>query len=353
VSGNDASTVGSVRAQAAALLIASGVPDDAAQVTAKALTLAESWGLSSHGLMRLPYYLTRLRAGGVNPIAELASVQDSGPIIAYDGQEGLGHWQLWKAAEIAAERCATFGLAAVSVGNSSHCGCLGVYTLPVVDAGYVALVFSNGPAVMPPWGGSRPLLSTSPLAAGIPCRPKPAIVDMATTAVARGRIAERAHRGEALPQGWALDSSGAPTVDAQAALVGMLAPLGGAKGYGIALIVEALTGGSVGPALSTDVSDMFDADAAAVPQRIAHLVLAIDPARMDIDGHAQQRLDTLAEHVEQAGGRLPGERRRHPDEIPPDEPLALAPRTAAELAEWAERLGVRVAEPVGSVRKIV
>jgi (2R)-3-sulfolactate dehydrogenase (NADP+) len=340
VSGNDAATVGSVRAQAAALLTASGVPDEAAQVTAKALTVAESWGLSSHGLMRLPYYLARLQAGGVNPAAELALVQDTGPVVAYDGQGGLGHWQLWKAAEIAAQRCATYGLAAVSVGNSSHCGCLGVYTVPVVDAGYLALVFSNGPAVMPPWGGSQPLLSTSPLAAGIPCRPKPAIVDMATTAVARGRIAERAHRGEALPEGWALDSTGAPTVDAQAALVGMLAPLGGAKGYAIALLVEALTGGLVGPALSTDVSDMFDADVVAVPQRIAHLVLAIDPARMDVDGKAQQRLDALAANVGQAGGRLPGERRRHPDEISLDEPLDLAPRTAAELAEWQVRLGV-------------
>jgi (2R)-3-sulfolactate dehydrogenase (NADP+) len=337
-------TVGSVRAGAAALLIASGVPEDAARVTAKALTLAESWGLGSHGLMRLPYYLQRLQAGGIKRDADMALVQDSGPVVAYDGQTGLGHWQLWRAAQVAAERCATFGLAAVSVGNSSHCGCLGVYTLPVVDAGYLALVFSNGPAVMPPWGGSRPVLSTSPLAAGIPCRPRPAIVDMATTAVARGRIAERAHRGEALPEGWAMDSSGAPTIDADAALAGMLAPLGGAKGFAIALLVEALTGGLVGPALSADVSDMFDADVASVPQRIAHLVLAIDPARTGIDSRGQQRLDALAELVVQAGGRLPGERRRHPDEIADDEPLVIASRTAAELEEWQTRLGVETTQ---------
>jgi (2R)-3-sulfolactate dehydrogenase (NADP+) len=294
--------------------------------------------------MRLPYYLQRLQAGGIKRDADMALVQDSGPVVAYDGQTGLGHWQLWRAAQVAAERCATFGLAAVSVGNSSHCGCLGVYTLPVVDAGYLALVFSNGPAVMPPWGGSRPVLSTSPLAAGIPCRPRPAIVDMATTAVARGRIAERAHRGEALPEGWAMDSSGAPTIDADAALAGMLAPLGGAKGFAIALLVEALTGGLVGPALSADVSDMFDADVASVPQRIAHLVLAIDPARTGIDSRGQQRLDALAELVVQAGGRLPGERPRHPDEIADDEPLVIASRTAAELEEWQTRLGVETTQ---------
>lgn len=337
-------TFAAVRDQVTALLIASGVPDEAARSTATALTLTESWGVTSHGLMRLPYYLARLHAGGTRTDAELRPVHDSGPVVMYDGQGGLGHWQVWRAAELAAERCATYGLAAIAIGNSSHCGSLGVYTLPILDAGHMALIFSNGPAVMPPWGGSQPILSTSPLAAGIPSRPQPAIVDMATTAVARGRIAERARRKEQLPEGWALDSHGNPTVDPEAALAGMLAPLGGAKGFAIALLVEALTGGIVGPALSTDVADMFDADAATVPQRIAHLVLAIDLSHLDVDGDAQRRLDGLAESVVKAGGRLPGARRRHLAEIAPDDPLVIAAQTAAELDEWQERL--RVAESV-------
>lgn len=333
-------TVGDVREQVTALLVGSGVPETPARLTATALAVTESWGVTSHGLMRLPYYLARLQAGGVRADAELKSVSDSGPVVTYDGQGGLGHWQVWRAAELAADRCATYGLAAVAVGNSSHCGCLGVYTLPIVAAGQVALVFSNGPAVMPPWGGSEPVLSTSPLAAGIPCRPRPAIVDLATSAVARGRIAERARRGEQLPEGWALDVDGKPTVDPKAALAGMLAPLGGAKGFAIALLVEALTGGIVGPALSSDVADMFDSGAAAAPQRIAHLVLAVDPRRLDVDGDGQRRLDELAERVVNAGGRVPGASRRHPEEIAPEEPLVVAAQTAAELDEWAVRLGV-------------
>jgi len=198
--------------------------------------------------------------------------------------------------------------------------------------------------VMPPWEGSQPVLSTSPLAAGVPCRPRPVIVDLATSAVARGRIAERARRKEPLPPGWALDSDGVPTTDAQAALAGMLAPLGGAKGFAIALLVEALTGGLVGPALSTGVADMFDADAAGTPQRIAHLVLAIDPGRFDVDRGARHRLDELAARVVAAGGRLPGAGRRRPEEIALDEPLVIAGQTAAELDAWERRL--RDAEPV-------
>lgn len=332
------STFAGVRDDAAALLRALGVPAAEADVTAMAITLAERWGLASHGLMRLPFYLARLRSGGVRPDAELHVVRDSGPVVACDGQGGLGHWQAWQAAQMAAERCSRYGLAAVSVGNSSHCGALGVYALPIVEAGYLGLVFSNGPAVMPPWGGSAPILSTSPIAAGIPCRPQPAIIDMATSAVARGRIAERAQRGEQLPAGWALDAAGSPTIDPQAALRGMLAPLGGAKGYALALLVEALTGGMVGPALSSGVADMFDAGAEAVPQRISHLMVAVDPAQLDVDGAGQRRLDELAALVVASGGRLPGGRRRPPGEIPPSEPLTVSPTTAAQLAQWRDLL---------------
>lgn len=340
--GNRTVTFGAARAEATALLSASGVPHDEAYLTATAIVLAEYWGLSSHGLMRLPFYLARLQAGGIRADARLAAVQDSGPLAAFDGQSGLGHWQLWRAAGIATERCARYGIAAVSVANSSHCGCLGVYALPIAEAGYLSMVFSNGPAVMPPWGGSTPLLSTSPIAAGIPSRPRPAIVDMATSAVARGRIAERAHRGEQLPEGWALDADGAPTVDPQAALAGMLAPLGGAKGYALALLVEALTGATVGPALSPDVSDMFDASADAVPQRISHLVVAIDPARLDADGRGQERLEELARRVAAAGGRLPGVGRDRLEDIRPDEQLVVAAGTVVALDDCRARLGLHV-----------
>jgi (2R)-3-sulfolactate dehydrogenase (NADP+) len=333
-------TVASARRYAAALLTASGVPEEYAATTARLLVLAEAWGTRSHGLLRLPHYLRRIAAGGIAADAQLHPVRAAGAVATFDGRAGLGHWQVWQAATLGAELCAAHGLSAVAVGNSSHCGALGAYTVPALERGYVALVFSDGPAVMPPWGGTRPLLSTSPIAAGVPCRPRPAIVDLATTAVARGRIAEHAARGEPLPAGWAFDATGTPTLDPAAALRGMLAPLGGAKGFALALLVEALTGAAVGPELSAGVPDMFDADADARPQRIAHLVITLDPALLDIDGHSPERLAALAEAVSATGGRVPGSGRRLPDEIPDDEQLTVLPTTAAELRSWATRLGV-------------
>nr|WP_187361093.1 Ldh family oxidoreductase [Phytoactinopolyspora mesophila] len=335
-------TIGTARRLATDLLQGAGFGPEEAGATAEGIVLADCWGIGSHGLMRLPYYLHRAVTGGYPPTAALRTVSDTGPAIALDGGGGLGHWQVRRAAELAATRCARFGLAAVSVGNSGHCGALGAYTLPLLEAGYVSMIFSTGPAVMPPWGGSQPLLSTSPLAAGIPSRPRPMIVDLASSAVARGKIAAHAARDEPLPAGWALDAAGRPTTDARAALHGMLAPLGGAKGYALAMLVETMSAGLAGPRLAGDVTDMFDPEDAAEPQRIGHLVVAFDPARFDVEGGAgaQSRLDELAARATVAGGRIPGGRRVMPAEIDDDAVLAVDEKTLSELLSWAQRLGV-------------
>ncbi len=334
-------TLAQGRELARALLVASGVEALAAEQTAQALVIADAWGVHSHGLLRLPDYLRRLHAGGCNAAAGLRPVADTGALVTYDGEDGLGHWQVWRAAETARERCAVHGVAIAAVGRSSHCGALGVYTLPLVAAGLVGLVFSHGPAVMPPWGGTAAVVSTSPLAAGIPCRPRPAIVDLATSAVARGRIKVYAQRGESLPEGWAFTADGTPTSDAAAALGGMLAPLGGPKGFALAFLVEALTAGLVGPALSTGVVDMFDPDDAARPQQIAHVVLALDPARLDVEGKGSgERLDRLAAQVSAAGGRLPGAQRALPEELDERSRLGVSEQTWADVQHWAQRLGV-------------
>src|SRR5690606_23493529 len=111
------------------------------------------------------------------------------------------------------------------VADSGHCGALGVYALDIARKGQIGLVFSNGPAALPPWGGTKALLSTSPIAAGIPLSPRPAVVDLALSAVARGKVGAKARAGEPIPEGWALDREGRPTTDPREALTGMLAPL--------------------------------------------------------------------------------------------------------------------------------
>ncbi|GAA1217759.1 Ldh family oxidoreductase [Prauserella alba] len=329
-------TAGELRSRAQQLLTASGVPEPNAARTAEILVLADAWGVHTHGLMRLPHYLERLAAGGCRADAALTPVSDTGAVVVYDGGAGLGHWQLWQAAERAAELSGSTGIAAVAVRNSSHCGALGTYVYPALDEGLLTLVFSNGPAVMPPWQGTRPVLSTSPLAAGVPAEPGPVVVDLATSAVARGAIAWRAQQGLELEPGWAFDADGAPTTDAQSALQGMLAPMGGSKGFVIALLVEALTGGLVGPNLSSAVPDMFNRADDAVPQGIGHLVVTMRPGAFD--PAAVERFAALAEQVGDAGGRTPGASRIAPAELAGDHVVEVADSTVTYLNDWAKRL---------------
>jgi len=318
---------------ATTLLTDAGLEEEPAARTAHAIVLAEVWGIPSHGLLRLPYYLERLAAGGCNPTASLTATTDTGPLLAFDGEDGLGHWQLWEAATLVQQRCAQYGIAAATVSASSHCGALGIYTLPGLSADQVSLVFSNGPAVMPPWDGHAPLLSTSPIAAGIPCGERAAIIDLATSVVARGRIAAAARRGAPLEAGWAFTRDGEPTTDAAEALEGMLAPLGGAKGYALAFLVEALTGGLAGPALSPDVADMLDSGQAARAQRIGHLVLSLDPAV--VGPGAPGRLVELAERAMSSGGRIPGGARTLPEQLSDEDTVDLDENTWATVQRLA------------------
>lgn len=332
-------TVGCARELARALLEKAGLAPEHAEVTARAITLSDAWGIGSHGLFRLPYYLDRMAAGGYPPDAVLKVRRDTGPLVFLEGGGGLGHWQVATAAKTAVERSRRFGVAAVAVADSGHCGALGVYALEIAREGQLGIIFSNGPAALPPWGGNKALLSTSPIAAGIPLSPRPAVVDLALSTVARGKVGAKAKAGEVLPEGWALDRDGLPTTDPRAALEGMLAPLGGAKGYALAFMVEALTGGLVGPNLSADVADPFAAGSHATPQRIAHLVLALDPALDDGPG-VERRLADLAASVTSAGGRVPGSGRLPAGELADETEIAVDPAVLDDLYARAAGLGV-------------
>lgn len=322
-----------VRDVVVAALVNRGMPNDAAATTAEALLLAEVWGVGSHGLIRLPHYLRRLAAGGYNASATLRTVTDLGALVVLDGDGGLGHWQLRHAAELGVERARQCGVSAVAVGDSGHCGALGLFTVPALDAGMAVLIVSNGPATMPAWGGATPLLSTSPLAFGLAGDP-PVIVDMASTAVARGKIAAAAAAGSTVPDGWALDREGAPTTDPQAALMGMLAPLGGAKGFALAMAVESLTGVLVGPSLSADVADMFATADDTRRQGLSHLVVTLAAEALDHAGEgaaAGQRAADLATRVADSGGRLPGARRADHLHLVGDEQISVSDELADVL----------------------
>ncbi|MFM8842166.1 MAG: Ldh family oxidoreductase [Actinomycetota bacterium] len=260
---------------ATALLVASGVEDGKAATTARAIVASDVWGNASHGLMRLGYYLRRLSAGGINATAGFREISSRPAVSVYDGENGLGHWQVWEGAKLGVSRAKEFGISLISISNSNHCGALGVYLYPALDAKAISILFTNGPAVMPAVGGNAPLLSTSPIAAGIPAS-HPMIVDLATSAVARGKIAAKAKEGGTIPAGWAVDREGNTITDAKEALNGMLAPLGGAKGFALGLLVESMVAGLTSGSLSTEIPDMFNEADDAKGQGISHTIITID-----------------------------------------------------------------------------
>lgn len=324
-------------AHATSMLVATGVPEINAQLTARAIVTSDVWGNPSHGLMRLPFYLQRITMGGVNPGATLKTLSQRGAITSFDGEDGLGHWQVWQAAELGVQKAKEFGISLVSVKNSSHCGALGVYLYPALDAGQIAMIFTNGPAVMPAVGGNSPLLSTSPIASGVPSNP-PMIIDLSTSAVARGKIANAAKTGGSIPEGWAVNAKGEPITDAKEALMGMLAPLGGAKGFALGLMVESLSAGLSGGALSREVPDMFNPDDDTKPQGISHTIITIDPNDLG-DSASYDDFNKLAKSITETGGRVPGSKRLHPNKLGNGD-LSIAEPVLKDLNSWSEKLGL-------------
>ena len=322
---------------ATAMLVAAGVPEKNAALTARAIVTSDVWGNPSHGLMRLPFYLQRITMGGVNADANLKVLSQRGAITSIDGEDGLGHWQVWEAAQLGVSKAKEFGISLVSVKNSSHCGALGVYLYPALDAGQISMIFTNGPAVMPAVGGNAPLLSTSPIASGIPSNP-PMIIDLSTSAVARGKIANAAKAGGSIPEGWAVNAKGEPITDAKEALMGMLAPLGGAKGFALGLMVESLSAGLSGGALSREVPDMFNPDDDTKPQSISHTVITIDPNDLG-DSASYDDFNKLASSITQTGGRVPGSKRLHPNNLGSGE-INIAEPVLKDLDAWSKKLGL-------------
>ncbi len=201
------------------------------------------------------------------------------------------------------------GVAVAGVRRSHHAGVTGWFVERLAEQGLVALMFANTPAAMAPWGGTRALFGTNPVAFAAPLPgAAPVVVDLSLSTVARGKIMAAAQKGEPIPEGWATDAAGRPTTDAKAALKGTMQPVGGPKGAALALMVELLAAGLTGATLAADAGSFFDAEGA--PPGTGQLLLAIDPAALG-GAEAAARMAALAAAFEGNGeARLPG-RRRH------------------------------------------
>jgi LDH2 family malate/lactate/ureidoglycolate dehydrogenase len=317
---------------------------------AEALVDAELRGIESHGVARLPAYVRAFRRGVVNPAPALEVLRDGGATALVDGDNGLGVIVGQRAMDRAVELARACGVGAVAVRNSNHAGMLATHVRRGAEQGMIAFFTSNGPAIMPAWGGIEPRLGNGPFAWGIPSNgERPLILDMACSAVARGKIRLYAARGEELPSGWALDSEGRETRNATAALQGVVLPMATYKGYGIAFVNEILSAVLTGSCLAAEMPRDFLKEGSTVLDSwgAGHLAVALDVSRFIDPPLFKAGVDRLAQVVREgpaqsagAGVLIPGEpedlmrRERERQGIP------LSETVRAQLSSFADEIGI-------------
>ena len=329
-------------------LTAAGLPREDAAVCASRMGEADLTGADAHGVFRLPQYVRRLKAGGFNRKPSI-TVKRSAPATALvDGDNAMGHLVMSRAAETAIALARETGVSWVGVRRSNHAGPAGLYAEMPADAGmigiYAAVANANHMAV---WGGADPLLGTNPLAIGVPSGAGPLVLDMATTVVSYGTVKNYALQGKPMEKGWMVNTAtGEDIVDAKRSAEGLLLPIGGYKGSGLAVMLGLLAGPLNRAAFGADVID-FNADDAS-ETNTGHFIIALDIARFlpledykaEVDRHvrelkASKRLPGVDEI------RMPGERRRQTREDRRQNGVPLSGALVAQLDKMAGELGIK------------
>lgn len=279
-----------------------GLADAAANTVAESLVFADLRGVSTHGVLRLPTYVERLRAGGINADARVRIVSDAGALVVLDADAGPGASTGAEAADLAVDRARSYGIGCVIARNANHFGASAYFTNRMADEGMVGVAACNTEPVMcAPFGGA-PVLGTNPIAVAVPLpsdrRPQ---LDMATTVTSQGRLIMALRGGEEIPFGWAVDADGRPTTSAESGLQGALLPIGGPKGFGLAFAVDALLA-LAGAATSPEVLAL--AGDPSAPQGCGHLFIAV---RADVVAPLESyrdSIDALVAAIHSSGGDL-------------------------------------------------
>lgn len=286
-------------------LAAAGLPDADAARVGRLMADADLQGSDGHGVIRLPQYVKRIRAGGINTRPNIRVVSERAAMAVVDGDNGMGHLVMSHAVDVAMEKARTAGVAWVGARASNHAGPASLYVRKPVEHNMIALYFAVGNANhLPPWGGMDMLLSTNPIAVGLPGGDEPPVVlDMATTVAAYGKVKAKAKRGEMMPEGWMIDRQGKPLLDPTRSEEGFLMPIGGHKGYGLALVVGLLAGTLNGAAMGRDVVD-FNKDHVTVTNT-GQAVLVIDLAAFGAPEAFKGAVDQVVRDI-RGSERLPG-----------------------------------------------
>jgi L-2-hydroxycarboxylate dehydrogenase (NAD+) len=282
-----------------------GISNAEAKVIAGLMVRADLQGSEGHGIFRLPQYVRRIKGGAVNVRPKVKVVREQAGMALVDGDNGMGHVVMRFATEKAIEKAKTAGVAWAGVKRSNHAGPASLYASMPLEHDMIGLYLAVGNANhLPPWGGIDMLLSTNPIAVALPAGAEPPLVlDMATTVAAYGKVKTKAQRGEMMPEGWMIDRQGKPLTDPQRSNEGFLLPIGGYKGYGLALIFGLLAGTLNGAAMGRDVVD-FNADD-TTPTNTGHVIVAINIEAFQPVADFKKSVDALIRDLRNSK-RLPG-----------------------------------------------
>ncbi len=324
-----------------------GLPAEDARAVAELMIRADLRGADGHGIFRLPQYVRRIRAGGMNVRPRIQPVRETEAAALVDGDNAMGHLVMRFAARLAVEKAARRGVGWVGVRGSNHAGPAALYAMMPLERDMVGLYLAVGNANhLPPWGGVELLLSTNPIAVAIPAGEEPPLVlDMATTVAAYGRVKTAAQRGERMPEGWMVDADGRPLTDPRRADEGFLLPIGGYKGYGLALVFGLLAGTLNGAAMGREVVDFNKDDVTAT--NTGHAIVALDVAAFRPVAEFKRAVDTLIRDLRGAKRmrgvekiRVPGEQSHATALERARLGIPLNPALLAQLARLAADLGI-------------
>lgn len=312
---------------------------------ARILVLGELMGLTTHGVGRIESYGERIDLGGIKARPAIRVERVAPAMARVDGDNGVGPLVGMRALEAAMALARETGVGAVFARASNHFGPVAPYSLIAAEAGFASIIGSNATTTIAPTGGREARLGNSPVGFCVP-NPggRPVILDMALSMVARAKIRNAARRGEAIPPTWATDRDGNPTTDPKAALDGFLLPIGGHKGYGLALIVDLFAGLLSGAAYLTRVSSWSENPEA--PQDLGHFFLLIDASRLGPADWLAARMRDFAAILHDtppadpaAPVLLPGEIEQDRLDLHRRDGLALDPALLAMLEALAARAG--------------
>lgn len=291
-------------------LVAAGTSEDNARALALATAATEADGVASHGLAYIPIYCEHVRCGKVDGNATPELTRPRPGVIAVDAATGFAHAAIDLGFETLVPVAREQGVAVLVIRNSYNCGVLGYHTFRLAQEGLVGLGFTNAPASIAPSGGAKPVVGTNPFSVAVPGSDgQPALlIDQSASTIAKSEVMKHAREGKAIPIGWALDADGNPTTDPNVGLKGSMAPSGGYKGVGIALLTEIMAAALTGATLGINASPF--SGTAGGPPRTGQCFIAIDPTATAGGNFAS----TVAELVEairfQDGAHLPGDGRR-------------------------------------------